>query len=97
MSLESNTAEFWDAVVFNVNWEGLELNGGHQLRVIIPCTDGKSYSFDFWPKRRKVTHVGSNRYDNVKVGQFDGWVKDYIKDKLRTAPVPHFKPYEFKK
>lgn len=87
MSLESNTAEFWDAVVANIEWEGLELNNGHQLRVIIPCTDGKAYTFDYWPKRRKITCVGSNRYDNVKVNQLDKWLKDYIKNRLNTVPL----------
>lgn len=92
MTREENIVDFWDGVTANIEWEGLELNDGHQLRVIVPCIDGKAHTFDFWPKRRKATHVGSNRFQTISTNTtLEKWIKDYIKRSLRTGPVKEFK------
>ncbi len=92
MALEQNIAEFWDAVAANVEWEGSELNEGHQLRVKIPCIDGKSYAFDYFPKKRKVTLVGSTQvYIVGKNNTIGGWISSYIRKKLKAIPVKKFK------
>ncbi|KAA2242844.1 hypothetical protein F0L74_09965 [Chitinophaga agrisoli] len=93
MKLEKNTAEFWDAVAANVEWEAIEMNEGHQLRAIIPCINGRRYTFDYWPKKRKITLVGSNVFkvvgDRNTVG---GFIDSYIRKTLKTIPVKRFKP-----
>lgn len=92
MSLEKNTAEFWDAVAANIEWESLELNDGHQLRVIIPCMNGKRYKFDYWPKKRQITLVGSKKVHLVWIGAtVEHWIKNYIKKNLKTVAVKKFK------
>lgn len=73
--LEWNEQLFWDAINNNHNWEAVELNK-YQFRCIVHSGNDK-YRFDYYPKRRRITYLGSNKFktcDNPET-----WIKNYLK------------------
>lgn len=81
---EWNYHIFWDMIVFNVNWEPRELNGGKQLRAEIPCTIYKRHRYDYYPNTGRLIAVNpppgtANKLDrNVRAGRLHDEILNHL-------------------